>query len=124
MGFLKDLRSQNKVTDFAINAARQGGTFETNCAPDELLAWLKARGDQITEEGPNFVSVRPMTRDGIARPEVVTFQISPGQRMATQVRITIASNAAPGPPDPPWPMLPIQSLATKVSKADPQWQTS
>jgi hypothetical protein len=117
-----DLKRVNKVTDFAASAAKRGGSFETACSPEQVIAWLKGTRIQVVDESPAALSVRPIYKNGTIGAEVITAQVSPGNKLATLVTIAVELNAKPGAASQN-AIPPIFGLLLGVSKADPTWQS-
>lgn len=121
MGMFSDLKRVNKVTDFAASAAKNGGSFETTCSPEQVFAWLKGTRIQVVDESPVALFLRPIYKNGNIGSEVIIAQVSPGNKKPTLVTITVQLNAKPDAGSQN-AIPPIFGLLLKVSKADPTWQ--
>jgi hypothetical protein len=127
MGFLSDMRRVNGATDFARVLGQRGGCFETNCSPEQVLAFLKASSVEVTKETPTSLSARPVSKNGAVAPDVITAQVSAGNKLPTLVVISVQLNPRPGETNPmiinnPLTIPPLLGLLLKISKTDPKWQ--
>ena len=126
MKAFSDMRRVKKAQDFAFNAGRRGGSFETSCSPEQLFAWLKEAKVQVTEESAASLSARPIYKNGSVGPEVLMVQVSPGNKLATLVVINVQLSIKPDKnnlmANNPMTIPPIFGLLLKVGKADPGWQ--
>lgn len=127
VGLLSDLRSVNRASDFARAMAKQGGLFETNCSPEQVLAALKASHFEVTEETPTSLSGKPEFKYHNGESPVITAHVSAGSMLPTLVTIKVQLNAGPGEANPailknPATIPSLTGLMIKVSKIDPKWQ--
>jgi len=125
MGFLSDLRKANRATDFSRVLGKQGGSFETSCSAEQVLAGLKASRVKVTEETPTSLSVRPIRKNGNIGPELITAQVSAGTKLPTLVVITVQLDRNETNPmmiNNPMTIPPLLGLLLKVDKIDPKWQ--
>jgi hypothetical protein len=127
MGVLSDLRQANKATDFAFNAGKRGGSFETSCSPEQILTWFRETKVRVLEESPGMLSASPIHKDGNAGPEIIFIQALPGNRLPTRTVIKVQLNTKPGENNPailnnPMTIPPVVGLMLKVGKVDRGWQ--
>ena len=120
MGWLADRRNSKKMGDFIVRAAQRGGTFETSCAPEEILGWLKSGRCQVADESPVSLTVRPIHGTGAVGSELIKAEIQPGVQLLTRVVITVELKAKPGNINLN-ALSPITRLIDQVSKVDPGW---
>jgi hypothetical protein len=127
MGALSDLRRHKRVQDFAVTAGRHGGSFETSCSAEQILAWLKESGGiQVTEQTPASLSATPVNKNGQLATDVMNVRVLPGNTLPARVVIEVQRTIKPGTDrlsaNNPMTIPPILGLLLKVSRADPDWQ--
>jgi hypothetical protein len=114
-------RSLKRAGKFAASAAQRGGSFETSCLPNQIIAWLKTTISQVVEEAEASISVRPVFKSGKVGTEVISVHTSPGSKLTTRVVLTVRLEAKEGNMNLN-AIGPVAKLMECVGLADTNWQ--